>query len=64
MVCPICVTSAIVANAPALIAGAAGTAAAFQGKKMYRRAQNKGKIVLAQTPPKNAKPPRPPPNQN
>jgi hypothetical protein len=53
MVCPICVTSAIIANAPAIVAGVAGTASAVQGKKMYKRVQNKGKkIVLAQTPSK------------
>jgi hypothetical protein len=33
MVCPICVTTAVLANAPYLAAGLAATALAAQGKK-------------------------------
>ena len=62
MVCPICLTTAIIANAPAIAAGVAGTAAAVQGKKMYMKVQKKGKTVLAQSSPKiTTPPPRAPP---
>lgn len=45
MVCPICVTTAIVANAPAIAAGVAATAAAVQGKKVYQGIKKEKRLV-------------------
>lgn len=56
MVCPICVTTAIVANAPAIAAGVAATAAAVQGKKVYQGMKKEkrlmAKAIEVSTPPK------------
>ena len=45
MVCPICVTTAIVANAPAIAAGVAATAAAVQGKKVYHHIRTEKRLL-------------------
>ncbi len=56
MVCPICVTTAIVANVPAIAAGVAATAAAVQGKKVYQGIKKDkrltAKAIEVSTPPK------------
>jgi hypothetical protein len=42
MVCPICLTSAVLANAPILAAGIAATTAAQRGRKMVMTRREQG----------------------
>lgn len=42
MVCPICLTSAVLANAPILAAGIAATTAAQRGRKMVMKRREEG----------------------
>lgn len=44
MVCPICLTSAVLANAPILAAGIAATTAAQQGRKMVMHKKREGEV--------------------
>lgn len=49
MVCPICLTSAVLANAPILAAGIAATTAARRGRKMVMKRREEGILDKAKS---------------